>query len=122
MEEDKKKRNERLKGILLERKRKKWALLREEYFKKLGKEHSEQFGNPQDMEDLSLLDLIEDTGLKVADIHKEELTSIEEALTMLDEGKYGLCGECGGGIDEKRLTAMPFVTLCVWCQAKKEKR
>ncbi|MBI5560722.1 MAG: TraR/DksA C4-type zinc finger protein [Deltaproteobacteria bacterium] len=122
MEEAKKERNKKSKELLLELKRKKWVLLREEYFKKLGKEHGEQFGNPQDVGDLSLLDLIEDTGLKVADIHKDELIRIEEALLRLDQGKYGLCEECGNDIDGKRLTVMPFVTLCVECQRKKEPR
>lgn len=115
-----KERKERLKANLLELKRKLWVELREEYFKKLGEEYSEQFHNPQDVEDLSLIDLIEDTGLTIADIHKERLIQLEEALRKLEEGTYGICDECGKEIDDERLKIMPFATLCVKCQSKKE--
>ncbi len=113
-------RKERLRKNLLELKRKLWAELREEYFKKLGEEYSEQFHIPQDTEDLSLLDLIEDTGLTIADIHRERLTQLEEALRKLEEGTYGVCDECGREIDEERLRVMPLATLCVECQRKRE--
>jgi len=122
MKEDRKKFYQKIKEDLLETKRKKWAMLREEYFKKLGEDYRAQFDNPQDMEDMSLLDLIEDTGLKVADIHKEELVRIEEAMTKLDDGTYGVCDGCNEEIDEKRLKLMPFTALCVDCQKKKESR
>ncbi len=115
-----KERKERLKANLLELKRRLWVELREEYFKKLGEEYSEQFHNPQDVEDLSIIDLIEDTGLTIADIHKERLVQLEEALRKLEEGSYGICDECGKEIYEDRLKVMPFATLCVKCQSRKE--
>ena len=115
-----KERKDRLRKNLVELKRKLWAELYQEYFKKLGEEYSEQFSNPQDVEDLSLLDLIEDTGLAIAEIHKERLTQIEESLRKLEEGSYGLCDSCGNQIDEQRLSVMPFTTLCVECQKKAE--
>lgn len=110
----------KLKEILLTRKRKMWAELREEYFGKLGKEHSAQFDNPQDLEDLSLIDLIEDTGLAVAHIRRGELTEMDEALDRLEDGVYGLCAECGREIDEERLKVKPFAVFCVSCKKKKE--
>jgi DnaK suppressor protein len=113
-------RHEKLKKILLDKKRKMWGDLREEYFVKLGKEYRDQFDNPQDLEDLSLLDLIEDTGLAVAHIRREELTRMDEALDRLEDGTYGLCAECGLEIDEGRLKVMPFAVFCVPCQKKKE--
>ncbi len=110
----------KLKKNLLEKKRELWIKVRDEYFRKLGKEYNDQFSNPQDMEDLSLVDLIEDTGLKIADIHKEQLVQMEDALRKLEEGTYGICDECGVEIDEERLEVMPFTTLCVRCQEKRE--
>jgi DnaK suppressor protein len=34
--------------------------------------------------------------------------------------RYGVCRECGGAIAKARLTAMPFATRCVACQARLE--
>lgn len=113
-------RYEGLKEMLLTRKRKLWSDLREEYFGKLGKEHSAQFDNPQDIEELSFVDLVEDTGLEVAHIRRGELTEIDEALDRLEDGVYGLCAECGQEIDEERLKVKPFTVFCVPCKKKKE--
>lgn len=113
-------RYEGLKEMLLARKRKMWKELREEYFGKLGKEHSEQFDNPHDLEELSFADLVEDTGLEVAHIRGGELTEIDEALDRLEDGVYGLCAECGLEIDEERLKVKPFAVFCVSCKTKKE--
>jgi DnaK suppressor protein len=115
-------RYERLKKILLDNKRKMWIDLRQEYFETLGKEYRDQFDNPQDMEDLSLIDLIEDTGLAVADIRRGELTQMDEALDRLEDGTYGLCADCGQEIDGQRLKVMPFAVYCVSCQREKEIR
>jgi DnaK suppressor protein len=120
MSDKKSRRYEGLKKILLDKKRKMWIELREEYFGKLGKEYSAQFDNPQDMEDLSLIDLIEDTGLEVAHIRRRELTEMDEALTRLEEGTYGHCAGCGQEIDEQRLKVMPIAAFCIACQRKKE--
>jgi DnaK suppressor protein len=74
------------------------------------------------MEDLSLIDLIEDTGLAVADIRRGELTQMDEALDRLEDGTYGLCADCGQEIDERRLKVKPFAVCCVSCQSEKEIR
>jgi DnaK suppressor protein len=42
---------------------------------------------------------------------------IEAALERLDAGKYGICERCGNPINPRRLEALPYVTLCVDCQA-----
>ncbi len=120
MTDKKKEREERLKKMLIENKRKMWMDLREEFFDKLGREYSAQFDNPQDLEDQSLVDLIEDTGLKVADIRREELTKMEEAIGKLEDETYGICEDCGEEIAEDRLKVIPFAVYCVRCQKKKE--
>ncbi|MBI5894310.1 MAG: TraR/DksA family transcriptional regulator [Deltaproteobacteria bacterium] len=118
----KKQKQERLKKILLEKKTKMWIELREEIFNKLGKEYHEQFDNPQDLEEQSLVDVIEDTGLAVADIRREELTKMDEAIRRLENGTYGVCEDCGSEIDEERLKAVPLAPFCVKCQAKYESK
>jgi len=113
-------RENRLKKILLDKKRKMWTELRDELFRKLGKEYNAQFDNPRDIEEMALIDIIEDTGIAVADIRREELEKMDEALRKLDEGTYGVCSECGGEIEEERLKVMPFATVCVKCKSDKE--
>lgn len=110
----------RLKKMLLDRKRKMWSDLRDDLFRKLGKEYNAQFENPHDIEELALLDIIEDTGIAVADIRRQELEAMDEALKRLEDGTYGACTECGEDIDEERLKVMPFAAACVKCQKGQE--
>ena len=44
------------------------------------------------------------------------------ALSRIKIGKYGICENCGQMIDTDRLVIYPEATLCVTCEAKKEKR
>ena len=44
--------------------------------------------------------------------------SVETALRLLDEGEYGICQDCGAEINPKRLEAIPWTTLCVYCQGE----
>jgi DnaK suppressor protein len=48
---------------------------------------------------------------------KDILTNVEEAIERIDEGKYGLCDECGAAIPVARLDALPYTKLCVSCAA-----
>lgn len=49
------------------------------------------------------------------------LHKIEDALSRIDEGKYGICERCGKIIDEARLEAIPYTTLCLHCKEEEEK-
>ena len=51
---------------------------------------------------------------------RQVLTMVEEALAKIRANSYGLCEECEGPINEKRLEALPWVKLCINCQSKKE--
>lgn len=44
---------------------------------------------------------------------REQLDDVEEALTALDEGRYGLCEVCGEPIADARLEAMPATRRCI---------
>ena len=41
---------------------------------------------------------------------------IDTALDKIRDGSYGICEECSGEIDEKRLRILPFARYCVDCQ------
>lgn len=45
---------------------------------------------------------------------------IEEALSRMDVGGYGVCEECGDDIGAARLFANPTARLCVHCQSDRE--
>lgn len=49
---------------------------------------------------------------------EDQLLEIDDALTRLDEGKYGICLNCGEDIPVERLKAVPFAVYCVDCQSK----
>ena len=51
----------------------------------------------------------------------QRLGFIQEALKALDRGQYGECVRCGEDINEKRLMAVPWATLCIRCQEETEK-
>jgi len=45
-----------------------------------------------------------------------EVKSIQQAITRLDGGNYGLCTACGVPIDAARLQAMPTAAHCIECE------
>lgn len=53
---------------------------------------------------------------------RAKLNAIEAALEKLRNGTYGLCEECGGEINKKRLKILPFARYCIACQEEIEKR
>ncbi|MFI6507550.1 TraR/DksA family transcriptional regulator [Streptosporangium sp. NPDC050855] len=57
--------------------------------------------------------------LEVATRHRR---SVQEALTRMDEGRYGLCADCGGAVPESRLEARPEAARCMQCQSRRERR
>ncbi|GAB7027762.1 TraR/DksA family transcriptional regulator [Geotalea toluenoxydans] len=113
-------RDEELKEILMEKKRRLWNELRVELFENLGAQSNAQYENALDDGDRSLLDVIGDTGLSVADSRKEELSHLEEAERKLKEGSYGVCEDCGEEIPTERVKVVPDAIYCVSCQEKHE--
>lgn len=114
-------RQARLKTLLVEEKRRLWNELRVELFEQTGEElHAAGYEVPVDIGDQGLLDLLEDTGLALADIRREQLTQMDEALRKLERGSYGLCDDCGEPIAEARLKVAPYAVCCVGCQQERE--
>jgi len=65
-----------------------------------------------------LADSATDTFMRELDGGLEEnaerlLAEVDAALRRIDEGTYGICGACGRPIDEARLEAVPYATLCI---------
>lgn len=51
----------------------------------------------------------------------QRLKSIQEAMRRMGHGDYGECVCCGEDINEKRLMALPWATVCIGCQEEAEK-
>ena len=51
----------------------------------------------------------------------ERLAQIDLALARLRNGAFGLCEECGGQIEQRRVDLDPAIRLCLGCQSASEK-
>ena len=65
-------------------------------------------------------DIQEDIEFALIQMKAETLNKINEALARLEEGRYGLCFECGDEISEARLRALPFAVRCKDCEEARE--
>lgn len=41
------------------------------------------------------------------------IREIDDAISRIESGSYGLCTVCGARIPEERLAAIPYATLCL---------
>jgi DnaK suppressor protein len=110
----------RLRNCLMEEKRRLWNEFRAELFETLGVDLHSQFDIPQDIGEQGIIDLLEDTGLALAAIRRQELTRMDEAMRKLVKGRYGMSDACGKEIDEARRRVDPYVPCCVRCQERRE--
>jgi hypothetical protein len=51
-----------------------------------------------------------------AAVSREEITRIKFALRRIDERQYGLCCNCGCGIEHELLRALPETPWCESCR------
>ena len=58
--------------------------------------------------------------LTVEHILDREAEQIHEAMRAREEGRYGVCQNCGREISKERLEARPEATLCIDCQRDRE--
>lgn len=48
------------------------------------------------------------------------LQAIDEALTRIEKGTFGICRDCGEPIAEARLNAIPWTRVCITCKEKQK--
>lgn len=53
---------------------------------------------------------------------ERELSAVEYALSLAEQGVYGICENCGEKIDPARLKAIPQATLCLKCKTEMERK
>ena len=57
----------------------------------------------------------------LSDRERVKIKQIDDALSRIEDGAYGVCESCGLEIAEERLKAMPFSRLCRDCQQDQER-
>lgn len=60
--------------------------------------------------------------LGLASNERKSLYELDDALKRIEEGTFGICGDCKGMITKVRLKAVPSTRLCIKCQQKREKK
>lgn len=50
------------------------------------------------------------------------LKAIAAAFSRVEEGRYGICEECGEEVPVERLKVLPFAAYCVDCQSKRNRQ
>ncbi len=57
---------------------------------------------------------------QLVEVVSRELANVENALSQIQNGKYGKCETCGCNIPAERLSVMPYATSCITCQRAAE--
>lgn len=91
--------------------------LKEEYETRMDKIH-DHIQNPEaelnkDWEDQAIIIRQNDTRQLLAEEARQNLIYVNEALSRIENGTYGECEVCGKTIQEERLKAVPYATLCM---------
>jgi len=59
--------------------------------------------------------------LAFLEVAQTRLEGVEQALKLLETGRYGTCQRCGAAIEKERLEALPDTALCLKCQREIER-
>lgn len=79
-----------------------------------------QLENTEDEGDLATISHARDLLYNLHEGGFARLRLVQEAINAIERGQYGECRRCGNDIDEKRLNAVPWVTMCIRCQEETE--
>jgi DnaK suppressor protein len=77
----------------------------------------ESFPDPTDQ---AVADLDNNFLLRLRGREQKLLKKIDDAISRIDSGTYGVCESCGGDISIKRLEARPVTTRCIDCKTRQE--
>lgn len=73
-----------------------------------------------DAADLGAESLEQDFALSVLESEGNALQKIDEAISRVDSGAYGICGGCEKPIVKARLKAIPWADRCIDCARAEE--
>ena len=78
--------------------------------------------DPKDLADIASDDIDRKMIEAIGAQDLKRLRLIESALTRIQQGKYGLCMQCGKRIPQDRLEAIPYALQCIECKTAEERR
>jgi len=70
---------------------------------------------PLHMADVGSENYDQEFTLELIENEQGTLELVNEALDRLEQGKFGLCVECGDPISKPRLQAIPYTRHCIHC-------
>jgi DnaK suppressor protein len=71
--------------------------------------------------DVGMVTLTREMDLSVQENTEHLLAQVDRALEKIEEGTYGSCDRCGNSIEDARLQAIPYATLCMTHQRELER-
>jgi RNA polymerase-binding protein DksA len=78
--------------------------------------------DPKDFADIASDDIDRKMIEAIGTQDVKRLKAIDNALSRIQQGKYGLCVKCGKKIPQDRLEAIPYALMCIECKAEEERR
>jgi RNA polymerase-binding transcription factor len=57
-----------------------------------------------------------------ADVARQTITRLTDALKRIRQNNFGECAQCGAEIEVKRLEAVPWARYCLECQEAREQQ
>ena len=75
---------------------------------------------PLHMADLGTDNYDQEFTLGLIENEQSTLELVNEALSRMEKGTYGLCDECSEPISKPRLQAIPYAKHCIGCARKLE--
>jgi RNA polymerase-binding protein DksA len=77
-------------------------------------------GYDEDLADVASDAFEREKGFAIENSVQDLLNQVEEALSRIDEGTYGLCEVCRQPIHPERLRALSYARLCIDCKSREE--
>jgi DnaK suppressor protein len=77
---------------------------------------------PNHMADYGSDTFEQDFTLGLIESDEKVIAQINEALSRIEKGVYGICEGCSIDIPKARLDVLPWAALCVTCQSQLERR
>jgi len=78
--------------------------------------------DPKDLADIAADDIDRKTLEALSSHEIKRLRLIENALSRINNDRYGICVSCNKKIPSERLEAIPYAFMCVECQTSDERR
>lgn len=77
---------------------------------------------PKDLVDMATDDIDRKTLEAIGQQEIKKINLIDNAISRIHSGKYGLCLSCGKKIPHARLEAIPYAFMCIDCKSSDERK